>query len=118
MDIEWKNFSLQCDPELINNNTLADIKFQFTDEKEILAHSFVLCLRNQEFFNNFKNSIGVMKLIYVDNVSYGAFLEFIRYLYTDKITLQSKCVRELMILADQYNVIELKEKLKQFVLKN
>lgn len=94
---------------------LADVKFQFKNEKIILAHSFVLCLQSLQFYNNFKYSIGVMKIIEVNDVSSDAFEEFIKYIYTKEIKVQPNHVYDLMKLSIQYDVEKLKEICEDFI---
>lgn len=96
-------------PCLINNEFLADVKFQFPDDQIIYAHSFIMCLRSDEFYEEFKSTIGIIKLIPVADVSYGAFVEFLRYLYLDVIDVSYANVHDLMKLSVRYGIKDLEK---------
>lgn len=44
---------------LINNEFMSDVRFHFKDEKSILAHSFILGLRSEKFFERLKEPVGM-----------------------------------------------------------
>lgn len=92
---------------LYNNEFLSDVKFQFPDGRTIFAHSFVLCLRSEEFYNNFQDTIGVTKLIPVHHFTYDGFRLFFKYLYAGYIEINESNVSELLTLAIKYQIIDL-----------
>lgn len=89
---------------LVNNEFLADVRFQFNDGPSIFAHSFILSLRSQKFYDTFHGTVGMMKFIQIDNFSHGTFSEFLKYLYTDTIDLTPNNVVEMMKLSMEYKV--------------
>lgn len=104
-------------PLLINNEYLADIKFQFDDGVTIFAHSFVLCVRSEEFSKHFEASFGVLKIIKITDFSSELFLVFMKYLYTDQI--ESETYHSgLMSLAKKYKIESLEEKCESHLSEN
>lgn len=95
---------------LLNNEFISDIKFQFPDGQIMHAHSFVLCMRSSKFYDSFKTSIGITKLIPIDDVSYNAFFTFMQYLYTDKCEIDVDIAEDLLKLAKEYFVYTLERK--------
>lgn len=111
MDFNWinlKNIS-QALKFLVNNEFLADIKFQFADGQIIYAHSLILCMRSKIFHENFKDTVGITKLIPITDKSYNIFLNFLNFLYTDEFIIIDDNVAELFELALQYSIYELEE---------
>lgn len=100
---------------LFFNKFLADVKFQFSNNTIVYAHSFVLSIRSQICYGNFKGTIGTMKLIHVKNESCEIFKEFLKFLYTDELSLTMNNVRELLKLSITYKVYTLEEKCKYFI---
>lgn len=89
---------------LVNNEFLADVRFQFRDGPSLFAHSFILSLRSQEFHDNFHGTVGMMKFIEIDDFSYENFSEFIKFLYTDIIHLTPSNAVEMTKLSIKYKV--------------
>lgn len=94
-------------PCLINNEFLSDVKFQFADGQIIFAHSFIMCLRSDDFYQNFKSTVGIIKLIPVNDVSHGAFMQFIKFLYLDYLDMNKDNVEDLLKLSVKYGIKEL-----------
>lgn len=117
MDFNWTHINILQDAFtlLINNEFLSDVKFQFPNGQILFAHSFILCLRSQEFYKNFKGAIGVSKLIQVNDVTYTSFLEFLKYIYTDKFELNYYNAAELMKLSIKYGMNALERKCKDII---
>lgn len=94
-------------PCLINNEFLSDVKFKFPDDQIIYGHSFIMCLRSDEFYEDFKATVGITKLIQVDDVSHEAFMEFIKYLYVDCIDISHVNIQDVIKLSIKYGMKEL-----------
>lgn len=112
MDFDWINTKQmnQALKTLVNNKFLADIKFQFPDGQIIYAHSLILCLRSSKFHGSFKDTIGIIKLIPITDVSHDIFLQFINFLYTDEvITINQDNIAQIFQLALQYSIHVLEE---------
>lgn len=92
---------------IINCEFLSDIKFQFADNREIFAHSFVLSLRSSEFYESLKTTIGTTKLINITDSSYDVFLEFIKFFYIEKCEINETNILELFELSKKYCVDDL-----------
>lgn len=120
MTFNWININIlqEAFSILVNNEFLSDVKFQFPDGGIIFAHSFILCLRSINFYDNFKENIGVSKILNVNEFSRIIFLNFLTYLYTDKIDINEKNVTELMKLSLHYNIKPLEIKCSEFMTKN
>lgn len=112
MEFNWRDFNITKVPfkTLINTEFLADVKFLFNNDDIIFAHSFVLSLRSPTYYESFKDSFGVTKLIHVTDFSYELFLGFIRYLYTDEINLYPYNVGDFLKLSKMYAMEKLQEK--------
>lgn len=89
---------------LVNNEFLADVRFQFRDGPSLFAHSFILSLRSQQFYDNFHGTVGMMKFIEIDDVSYEIFSEFLKFFYTDSIDLNPSNIVEMTKLSIKYKI--------------
>lgn len=104
---------------LINNEFLSDVKFRFPNKNIIFAHSFILSLRCQEFYENFQGTIGVKKLIEVDtDVTHASFMDFLKYLYTNEIIINENNVGDLSKLSIKYKVDKLSKRCREHVMCN
>lgn len=116
MNNKWSSINFVFDKNFVNNELLADVKFKFHGETKIIyAHSFLLSLRSESFFENFNEMIGAMKLIQVHDTPYSTFLEFMKYLYTNEVDLDQNIVFELLKLSMRYKISSLEEKCKSFL---
>lgn len=114
MAFQWLKVKILSDAFslLLNQEFLADVKFQFPDGTTLFAHSFILCLWSPEFYGNFKQSIGVMKLILNDDIPSNTFLQFLKFLYTNTIDITSDNVADLLKLSMKYKINILENKCK------
>lgn len=114
---------------LFNCGTMSDVIFQ-VEGFEIPAHKMVLGASSPVFYSRFfetgrgkdlpqsrrhaRHFFGGMQkhgrtLIQIEDVPAAAFFEFLRFLYTDKLSVTLDNVSSLMILADDFKVAGLTE---------
>lgn len=117
MTFNWAQINILQDAFalLVNNEFLSDIKFQFPNGQMLFAHNFVMCLRSKEFYKSFKGTIGIIKVVPINDVSYTSFLELLKYVYTDKLELNYYNAAELMKLATKYGITSLERKCKDLI---
>eukprot|EP01080_Neovahlkampfia_damariscottae_P001981 gene1981-1489_t len=111
---------------LFNDKDSCDVTFLVGDisKKEELkpchAHKIILAARcpffRGLFFMGFKET--KMKEIKIPNISYDIFVLFIEYLYTGNILITKEIVMQLLPVADQYNVDNLRRGCFEFLVKN
>lgn len=120
MEFDWDGIGNLNDAFklLLNNEFLSDIRFMFPDKKVLYAHSFVLCLRSPEYYKSFKSTIGVTKLIPVNDVPYEAYYEFLKYLYTEECQIDDTNTAEIMQLSKTYEVNNLRTKCTDLTIKS
>lgn len=94
---------------MINNKFLSDIRFQFDDGQILYAHSFILCVRSQEFYNLLKSEIGNDQVIPIKNIPFYLYHIFIKYLYMDEINSEyfGDIQPDLVKLAMKHNILNL-----------
>lgn len=116
MKFNWENIEDLQDafPVLINNTFLSDVKFCFPDDSIIFAHSFILSLRSEEFYQHFKDSVGEKKIQVIDT-SYHIFMKFLEYLYTDDENIIEENAVNLLKLSIKYNVLTLESKCREIL---
>lgn len=114
---------------LFNCGTMSDVVFQ-VEGFEIPAHKLVLGASSPVFYSRFfetgrgkdlaqgrrhaRHFFGGMQkhgrtLIQIEDVPAPAFFEFLRFLYTDKLSVTLDNVSSLMVLADDFKVAGLTE---------
>lgn len=103
---------------LLNNEFLADIKFKFADGRVIFAHSFVLCCRSDEFCDSFEATVGVSKLIEVQNFNYEDYFEFLKFLYTDACEIDESNSKGVIELSRKHELAELESKCIDAIIKD
>lgn len=104
---------------LFNNSWMSDITFICRD-KEIKAHKLVLGMGSEVFHRMFYGDWKDIteEVIYISDTSSEYFLEFLQFLYTDKITINSVNSCDLLYLARKYTVKLLEQKCYKFFYQN
>lgn len=104
---------------LCNNSCMSDISF-ICEDKEIKAHKMFLSMGSPVFHSMFYGDWKSVTsdVIYITDTSYEYFLEFLQFLYTDKINLNLKNSCDLLYLARKYMVKLLEKKCFKFFYKN
>ncbi|XP_043287596.1 TD and POZ domain-containing protein 4-like [Venturia canescens] len=104
---------------LYEKKTFSDVTFVF-DDKELPAHKVVLALRSKVFEAMFLSDMKEKDTSTVEIVDTTAeiFEEFLKYLYTGELNDLKNKVEEMLLLADKYQVCELKDLCENFLLEN
>lgn len=100
---------------LFNCWTMSDVVFRVQcsgTTRELPAHRFVLGAASPVFHMQFfematYTSMGLPAGIEIDDVPFNTFFEFVRFIYTDDVTITLSNVTVLMSLADRYKVMGL-----------
>ncbi|XP_043287880.1 BTB and MATH domain-containing protein 40-like [Venturia canescens] len=103
---------------IFEKNTYSDITFVFEDE-ELHAHKSILAVQSKVFEAMFSNEMSEKDTgrVEVLDIRAEVFEAFLKYLYTRKIDLK-KNVTEFLVVADKYEVCELKDLCEKYMLKN
>lgn len=85
---------------LFNNSWMSDITF-VCEDREIKAHKLILGMGSEVFHRMFYGDWKLVKedVIYISDTGYEYFLEFLQFLYTDKINVNSTNSCDLLYLA-------------------
>ena len=108
---------------LLNNSLMSDVSFVVRnasgEEESIAAHKFVLAVSSPVFYAMFYGDLAESKnKIVLPDCDSESFLEFLRFLYSDKVTLSGGSVMQVSYLARKYIVPELETKCINFLKKN
>lgn len=94
---------------LLNNNLLSDVQFSFIDknntnneENKIHAHKLLLSIGSSVFLTMFNGNVSNEKNVLIEDATKEAFFELLRYLYTEKVNLNTENVFEILYLAKKY----------------
>ncbi|XP_043287592.1 BTB/POZ and MATH domain-containing protein 1-like [Venturia canescens] len=104
---------------LYEKKAFCDVTFVF-DDKELPAHKVVLALRSEVFEAMFLSDMKEKDTSTVEIVDTKAeiFEEFLKYLYTGELNDLENKAEEMLLLADKYQVGELKDMCENFFLDN
>lgn len=90
---------------MFTSGTLADVKFVFDDgAKEITAHKLILAINSPVFHQMFFGALKETGDIKIVDTSPEAFTEFLQFFYLNEIKLTGDNIKEVMELADKYDV--------------
>ena len=108
---------------LLNNSLMSDVSFVVRnasgEEESIAAHKFVLAVSSPVFYAMFYGELAESKnKIVLPDCDSESFLEFLRFLYSDKVTLSEGSVMQVSYLAKKYIVPELETKCTNFLKEN
>ena len=108
---------------LLNNSLMSDVSFVVRNasgvEESIAAHKFVLAVRSPVFYAMFYGDLAESKnKIVLPDCDSESFLEFLRFLYSDKVELSGRCVMQVSYLAKKYIVPELETECTNFLKEN
>lgn len=108
---------------LLNNSLMSDVSFVVRnasgEEESIAAHKFVLAVSSPVFYAMFYGDLAESKnKIVLPDCDSESFLEFLRFLYSDKVTLSEGSVMQVSYLAKKYIVPELETKCTNFLKEN
>lgn len=95
---------------IFNDSENCDVKFVFPDHMEIIhAHSNILCLECPKLYELIRGNIYGACSVVIKNTSTEAFLELLKFIYTDTCNLQFSRYNELLLLANQFDVPQLRK---------
>lgn len=108
---------------LLNNSLMSDVSFVVRnasgEEESLAAHKFVLAVSSPVFYAMFYGELAERKnKIVLPDCDSESFLEFLRFLYSDKVDLSGRCVMQISYLAKKYIVPELETKCTNFLKEN
>lgn len=114
-----KNFDheaklMVCIGFLLNNKSNSDVQFHFTKENALLyGHKLIMGLRSsvfKEMFHCCQNLQTEHRDIFViEDTSPSAFLEMLKFIYTDEANIMSNNFAEIMEAARKYSVNHLEK---------
>ena len=108
---------------LLNNSLMSDVSFVVRnasgEEESLAAHKFVLAVSSPVFYAMFYGELAESKnKIVLPDCDSESFLEFLRFLYSDKVDLTGGSVMQVSYLAKKYIVPELETECTNFLKKN
>jgi len=85
---------------LLNNSLMSDVSFVVRnasgEEESLAAHKFVLAVSSPVFYAMFYGELAERKnKIVLPDCDSESFLEFLRFLYSDKVDLSGRCVMQI-----------------------
>lgn len=91
--------------ELYCNDLMSDVIFLVGGErKRVPGHKFVLALCSSVFDNVFKNLKLDKKELLIEDVTYRAFLCFLKYCYSGNVSMNEEIDFDVLKLASRFNV--------------
>ena len=122
VDRNWQNKKTTLKERLaymFNNDLMADVNFVMIGEKDassplmvIPAHKFVLSISSSVFDTMFNGQLsdqsGKLETIHITDIEPAAFLNLMKFFYTDQVTLCPETVMATLYAAKKYaaNVLE------------
>ena len=108
---------------LLNNSLMSDVSFVVRnasgEEESLAAHKFVLAVSSPVFYAMFYGEAPERREeIDLPDCDSESFLEFLRFLYTDKVALTGDSVLQVWYLAKKYIVPELETACTNFLKQN
>ena len=105
---------------LLNNSLMSDVSFVVRnasgEEESLAAHKFVLAVSSPVFYGMFYGKAPERrKEIDLPDCDSESFLEFLRFLYSDKVDLTGSSVIQVWYLAKKYIVPELETACTNFL---
>ena len=105
---------------LLNNSLMSDVSFVVRnasgEEESLAAHKFVLAVSSPVFYGMFYGKAPERrKEIDLPDCGSESFLEFLRFLYSDKVDLTGGSVMQVWYLAKKYIVPELETACTNFL---
>ena len=97
-----------------NSTCLSDVKFR-VDGKVVPAHKLLLAAKSPVFNAMFCGELAEQEQISLPDCEYEGMLEFLRYLYTEKVNLSGMTVMQVLYLAEKYIVPDLTKRCNSFV---
>ncbi|XP_046998112.1 speckle-type POZ protein-like [Schistocerca americana] len=95
---------------LLESGQLSDVKLR-ADAAEFQAHRAVLCARSPVFSAMLRHDTQEARdgIVYIKDVEADVLREVLQFIYTDSTPLLEKMVDRLLMAADKYDLLQLKE---------
>ncbi|EGZ30596.1 hypothetical protein PHYSODRAFT_477010 [Phytophthora sojae] len=103
---------------LVNNQLMSDVTF-IVEGTPIFGHKS-LCVRCNYFKAMFTGEMleSTAAEVKISDVSWTTFLSLLEYVYTDRLAVADKDVKDLFVAADRYGIESLKRRCAQKLLKS
>lgn len=98
---------------LLENENLSDFKclvgVDGPEQRAVPCHKFVFAITSYEFYNLFHNLSSKETVIQLPEICYTSFKQFVRYVYTEEITLNHKNIVEIWTLSRRFQIDHLSD---------
>ncbi|XP_048245028.1 BTB/POZ domain-containing protein 6-like isoform X3 [Haliotis rufescens] len=95
----------ECNLRMLNTEDLSDVTFRVGSEKQVVrAHRYVLVSRSCVFHAMFCGPLAEKGEVTIPDIEADIFKEFLRYVYTDKATINAETVTGLKYTSRKYSL--------------
>ncbi|XP_048245035.1 BTB/POZ domain-containing protein 6-like isoform X1 [Haliotis rufescens] len=95
----------ECNLRMLNTEDLSDVTFRVGSEKQVVrAHRYVLVSRSCVFHAMFCGPLAETGEVTIPDIEADIFKEFLRYVYTDKATIDAETVTGLKYTSKKYSL--------------
>ncbi|KAJ8312917.1 hypothetical protein KUTeg_010290 [Tegillarca granosa] len=118
-DWQWNNTVLQSLSSICCQDSLSDVSFRFPNHPDVSpvpAHKVILAMRSSVFKAMFYGSLCETKRdVEIADIKPDVFRSFLRFLYTDDVTIDNQSVIPLLYTADKYEIFSLKQQCQNYL---
>ncbi|XP_041347836.1 BTB/POZ domain-containing protein 2-like [Gigantopelta aegis] len=101
----------KCLRHSLENRMFSDVTFKVgREQKSVQAHRLIVSIRSGVFEAMFYGPLAEQDEIVIPEVEHDIFEQFLRYLYTDDVTMDGASVMGLLYVSKKYNVKTLEQK--------
>ncbi|KAK3106667.1 hypothetical protein FSP39_024838 [Pinctada imbricata] len=109
----------QCMTHMLENEIMCDVTFLLGEQRlEVHAHKYMLASRSPVFHAMLDGPMAERGKIEIPDIENGVFDVFLRYVYTDNVSVTVDNVLKVMYVSKKYCVDLLTKQCKDFVKKN
>ncbi|XP_048245031.1 BTB/POZ domain-containing protein 6-like isoform X5 [Haliotis rufescens] len=95
----------ECNLRMLNTEDLSDVTFRVGSEKQVVrAHRYVLVSRSCVFHAMFCGPLAEKGEVTIPDIEADIFKEFLRYVYTDKASINAATATGLMYTSRKYAI--------------
>ncbi|XP_048244872.1 BTB/POZ domain-containing protein 6-like isoform X2 [Haliotis rufescens] len=95
----------ECNLRMLDTEDLSDVTFLVGSEKQVVrAHRYVLVSRSCVFHAMFCGPLAETGEVIISDIEADIFKEFLRYVYTDKATINAETVTGLMYTSRKFSL--------------
>ncbi|XP_071096823.1 BTB/POZ domain-containing protein 6-like [Haliotis cracherodii] len=95
----------ECNLRMLETEDFCDVTFRVGSEKQVVrAHRYVLVSRSCVFHAMFCGPLAETGEVTIPDIEADIFKEFLRYVYTDKATINAETVTGLMYTSRKYSL--------------